>query len=337
MADGSRGAYDGGELEWARNRIGSSVMVEVKRQRDTGMNFGADALEWLARTTGVAARHLGIVRMQGATSSSVFLIQCVSGTTSRRYVLRVLDNEEWLAEEPDLAAHEAAALEEARRAGLRAPNPVAYSSVDAGFGAPVVLMSFLEGRIVLRPADFQAWLDGLAGQLASIHRHTADTFQWRYRSWVDESALTPPAWTTIPRVWERAIERVLGTAPDARPVFIHRDYHPANVLWHNGAVSGVVDWINACRGPAQVDVAHCRINLAQMFGPAAATQFLDAYTRLADEFEHSPYWDVEAILDMCTPEPEFYPPWRDFGLGTIHPQALRQRVDTYLERVMLRN
>ena len=146
-------------------------------------------------------------------------------------MLRVLDNREWLADEPDLASHEAEALDEAERAGLSAPRLVAYADNDVGFGAPVVLMSFIEGRIELRPRDFEGWLAGLAGQLAAIHRHAADAFPWRFRSWVNRSALAPPSWSAIPHVWERAIDFWLRANPKGRAVFIHRDYHPTNVLW----------------------------------------------------------------------------------------------------------
>jgi aminoglycoside phosphotransferase (APT) family kinase protein len=300
------------------------------------MTFGPDAREWLARSIGAPTRHLDIVRMKGSTSSSVFMIQCPRDGTPRRFVLRVLDNGQWLADEPDAAVHEAGALTEARKAGLRAPSLVAYASHDVGFGAPVVLMSFVEGSVELRPTNFQGWLNGLAGELAAIHRHTANSFAWRYRSWVDKAVLEPPAWTKIPHAWARAIDLVCGAEPDVHPVFIHRDYHPTNVLWHEGAVSGVVDWINACQGPAGVDVAHCRTNLAMMFGPTAADRFLAAYLDVADGFDYHPYWDLESLCDMCLPQPTFYPPWQDFGLDTFTPEALRRRVEAHLERVMRR-
>ena len=306
--------------------------------------FSDDALAWLGREIGVAGRGLDVVQMQGSTSSSLFLIENPRGAAPQRYVLRVLDNREWLAEEPDLASHEAAALDEAQRAGLPAPRLVAHTSDDVGFGAPVVLMTFVEGRIELRPPDFQDWLHGLAGQLAEIHRHPADGFPWRYRSWVNRAALAPPPWSTAPHVWERAIELWLNVGQvgnlsyaEVRTVFIHRDYHPTNVLWRGGAVSGVVDWINVCRGPAGVDVAHCRTNLAQMHGPEAADRFLDAYLNVADGFVYDPYWDVDSVLDMCLPQPSFYAPWQQFGLDMIAPELNRRRVDTYLERVMIRS
>jgi aminoglycoside phosphotransferase (APT) family kinase protein len=296
------------------------------------VTFGEQAHDWLTQSIGVAPGKLELVRMKGSTSSSVFLVR---GDALQKFVLRVLDNSAWLADEPDLAAHEAAALEEAQRAGLRAPSVIAHASGEVGFGAPVVLMSFMEGKIELQPVDFEGWLEGLAIELATIHQHAATTFQWRYASWVEREKLAIPTWSRSPHLWERAIELVCGAEPDARQVFIHRDYHPTNILWSQNTVSGVVDWINACRGPAGVDVAHCRTNLAFMFGPSAADEFLKLYSEHAEGFEYNPYWDVDDLLDdKCLPEPGFYPPWKDFGLDEIAPEVLKQRVDAYLESII---
>ena len=122
---------------------------------------------------------------------------------------------------------------------------------------------------------------------------------------------------------------------ETRVVFIHRDYHPTNVLWHSGgAINGVVDWINVCRGPVGVDVAHCRTNLAQMYGPETADRFLDAYLVAAEGFVYDPYWDIDSLLDMSYPEPTFYEPWEHFGLKRIAPEETMRRIDAYLERVM---
>lgn len=298
------------------------------------MTFAPEAYAWLAHALGAIPSSLDLTRLQGATSSSLFLVQFMRGGEAQRFVLRVLDNPAWLANEPDLAAHEAAALKEAQKAGLAAPRLVAYAADDVGFGAPAVLMSFMEGRIDLTPVNFQAWLAGLARALASIHGHPGHGFAWRFRSWVNRPLLAPPAWTTIPCAWERAIERVCGPEPAAPLVFIHRDYHPTNVLWQDGAVSGVVDWINACQGPAGVDVAHCRTNVAVMYGPAAADQFLAAYAKADPGFVYDPYWDLDSLLDTCLPTPLFYPPWQVFGLDFLAPAVLASRVDAYLESVM---
>jgi aminoglycoside phosphotransferase (APT) family kinase protein len=213
--------------------------------------------------------------------------------------------------------------------------PVAFLAEEVGFGAPVVLMTFLEGAVELRPADREAgcrrW-PASSGRSTAIRRAAA----WQYASWVDMANLAPPTWTARPRAWERAIAVVGRGGPQADPVFIHRDYHPTNVLWRDGAISGVVDWVNACRGPAAVDVAHCRTNLAVMYGIAAADRFLEHYREAAAGFVYDAYWDLHSLLEWCFPELEFYPPWQDFGLAVIPQETLRQRVEAYLQSVLSR-
>ena len=117
--------------------------------------------------------------MKGATSSSVYLITCHRAHETQRFVLRVLDNQPWLANEPDLVEHEAATLREARAAGLPAPELVASALEDVGFGAPALLMTHLEGQVVLRPKDSTIWLRDLAATLARTHRHAAKGFPWQ--------------------------------------------------------------------------------------------------------------------------------------------------------------
>ncbi|WP_324604552.1 phosphotransferase [Streptomyces sp. NRRL F-525] len=73
-------------------------------------------------------------------------------------------------------------------------------------------------------------------------------------------------------------------APRYEGRFLHRDFHPGNVLFdvpsRNGAglgISGVVDWVQTSWGPADLDVAHCSTNLALLHGPAWGLRFPEAY------------------------------------------------------------
>ena len=85
--------------------------------------------------------------------------------------------------------------------------------------------------------------------------------------------------TTADPTWN--IEIVNAPWPEVRECFIHRDYHPVNVLWQDSQVNGIVDWPNACRGPAGIDVAWCRVNLRSTHGVAIADRFLDLYCAAA--------------------------------------------------------
>ena len=73
-----------------------------------------------------------------------------------------------------------------------------------------------------------------------------------------------------------------------------RDFHPGNVLWRRGAVSGVVDWQGACVGPAVADVAHCRVNLLG-FGVGAVQQFTAAWQQETGAAYH-PWGDIVTIV-----------------------------------------
>ena len=62
---------------------------------------------------------------------------------------------------------------------------------------------------------------------------------------------------------------------------VHGDYQHFNVLWHEGRLSGVVDWPNAATGNRGSDVGHCRLNLAVLFDAATAGDYLVRYERAA--------------------------------------------------------
>ena len=69
-----------------------------------------------------------------------------------------------------------------------------------------------------------------------------------YHRFYEPETLVPPAWSTRPRLWERAFAVAAGPPPDDRACFIHRDYHPGNTLWTGGRLTGVVDWIGGSWG-----------------------------------------------------------------------------------------
>jgi aminoglycoside phosphotransferase (APT) family kinase protein len=293
-------------------------------------------VEWVQGVLGAAFRIHAILPAQGATSSSVYFVTGVQAGRLDKYVLRLHTNREWLREEPDLAGHEFAILKKARSCGLPSPEPIAVAEDDTACGVPAVLMSFVAGRIELRPDDFELWLMQLAENLARIHSFRADDLPWKYRSWTRKTDLTPPVWSTWPGLWARAIDFVLHGEPAFEPVFIHRDYHPTNVLWTSGRLTGIVDWVNGCQGPAGVDLAHCRLNLTAMYGPSVAEKFLDAYRQATGgRYVHHPYWDLDAILDIL-PDPGLYPPWKEFGLELIPQEELRARDDELLRAIVNR-
>jgi hypothetical protein len=77
-------------------------------------------------------------------------------------------------------------------------------------------------------------------------------------------------------------------------VLVHGDFHPGNVLWRWGTVSGVVDWQAAGTGRAVTDVAHCRVNLLTL--GAGASERFTAWWQEASGDTYHPWADVVTII-----------------------------------------
>ncbi|AZI44589.1 aminoglycoside phosphotransferase family protein (plasmid) [Deinococcus psychrotolerans] len=285
-------------------------------------------LSWLGRVV-PDAKLSRVQPLAGSTSASVYRLDFSNRSSA---VLRQFDVlPDWLKLEPDLALHEARSLEWAAQMSLPTPKLLAFDESGEQCGVPSVLMSHLTGTVELNPPNLTGELDQLAAALSEIHRVSPTDFGWAYAPYADLSKLTVPTWTTAPRAWAGAIELLQGPRPTFTPCFIHRDFHPANVLRQSGQVSGVVDWVNACVGPAAADVGHCRLNLAQMYGLEAADAFRAAY-ECHTGHRQEPYWDALSLADLVDgpAPPKVYAGWPAFGLTGLTDELIRARLDAFL-------
>jgi hypothetical protein len=161
-------------------------------------------------------------------------------------------------------------------------------------------MTALPGRVRWTPRDLPVYLESLVDALLPIHAVRVPPgvavrpFRPHYRS----VPLRPPPATTRPEAWERAIAVHAAPPPADEPVFVHRDFHPGNVLWRGAAVAGVVDWASASVGSPLVDVGHCRVNLVRHLGWDAAEAFRAVYESHAGRTDYDPYWDLMTVVGM---------------------------------------
>jgi aminoglycoside phosphotransferase (APT) family kinase protein len=291
-----------------------------------------DALwQWVTHKLGAPAER--IERLTGSTSSTLYRLRA----SDAAYVVRIFDNRQWLAEEPDLARHEAAALLKVHPTAIPSPAVIAYDETGAECGGlPAIIMTLLPGQVVLQPPDLDAFLRQMAETLAAIHALPVDGFPWAYFPWGRIRGQSVPEWTAVPEAWAQAIAIAEGPEPAYQTVFLHRDYHPGNVLWQNGRISGVIDWPNACRGPAGVDLAHCRTNLVALYGIDHADRFLAYYQQAAGpDFGYDPYWDVIGLVAELAYPVEVYAPWEEaFGLEGLTVQRVQAGLDSYVTRVL---
>jgi prepilin-type processing-associated H-X9-DG protein len=254
----------------------------------------APALRWCEGAVGRGAEVIGLAPLPGGTASAVHAVDVRDSRGHvRRLVLRRFVRRDWLEEEPDAPRREAMALEIVDRCPVPTPQLLALDARAESTDVPALLMTRLDGSIEWDPAELEPFLGRLAAVLPDIHATTIppgaalpDYLPYQPRP------ARPPSWSARPEVWLRAFEVFDGPAPRHERCLIHRDYHPGNVLWADGAVSGVIDWSNASVGSPNADIGHCRLNLAGYIGIEAAERFLE----ITGRDNYHPYWDIVAAL-----------------------------------------
>ncbi|MFD1412630.1 phosphotransferase family protein [Oceanobacillus jeddahense] len=225
---------------------------------------------------------------------------------------------------------EADSLKTAASLTVDTPQCIAVDPDGEVIGKPLLLMRKIEGKVNILPINQTEWLGRLAETLARIHDNSIENFPWKHERYQKADEIEIPAWSSKQGVWERLKEIAMQPEPSYKPIFIHRDFHPTNVLWKDGKVSGVVDWASSCLGHAGIDVGHCRWNLAMLYGVEAADSFLSAYQeKMGYHFSYNVYWDIVSLMDVLEDQPEVYPGWKVFGKTDITVEIMIERMDRY--------
>lgn len=286
-------------------------------------------LDWVERSAG--ARVVAWRRMTGGISSVVHRLTIDRG--GHREVLVLRQYEHAGHDEAALVRDEAATLRAVHDAGLPAPEPMAADADGReSDGRPAILMTRLPGRLDLAPADPEGWLRQIAAMAARIH--DAQVAAPPFRGRTDAAAPVIPASATRPAVWEAASAMLRQQAPEPAPRFIHRDFQHFNLLWQRGRLTGVVDWTMSCTGPADLDIGHCRLNLAVLFGADRAERLRLAYEAEAGRAV-DPWWDLYALA-VYDDEWRRFIPVQVAGRAPVDTAGMTSRVEDLLEATLRR-
>ncbi len=242
---------------------------------------------------------------------------------------------------PGLLGREASVLALlAAEDGVPAPDPVAVDATAEHCDHPSLLMSRLPGRVRVDEEDLERRLDLLADQLARIHRVVPGERPRAYQAWTSPERVRGVRGP----LWERAVDVIRRDPPSYEGCFLHRDFHPGNVLFTGAGeglrVSGVVDWVETSWGPADLDVAHCSTALALLHGPEVGLGFRERYEarggrRLADGPAHL-YWRLLDALAYCPDAAKLAGPWRELGRTDLTPEVLGVRLEGYVRGLVER-
>lgn len=263
----------------------------------------AAALAWAQAALGTPIT--GCVPLSGGMTSTMLALTDVA---DRQSVLRLMTNEPWRSHGPALTRREQAAQRVLSSTPVPAPISLALDAPGETAGVSAHLMTRLPGNVMTEVDD--AAIAAMAELLATIHDVRPPTPLRTYESWAWEAKRVVPEWTQRPATWRRAFDILAEDPPPYDATFLHRDFSHRNLLWSEGAITGVVDWVETSSGPAWLDAAHAATNLAISFGPEPAAAFLAAYGAATGRRPET-YWLVMDTVGFLPPpgqEPLFGAP-----------------------------
>ncbi|WBP90959.1 aminoglycoside phosphotransferase family protein [Kitasatospora cathayae] len=243
---------------------------------------------------------------------------------------------------PAMLEREAGVLRLLEAGAIPAPRLRAVDATGAHCDDPSLVMTHLPGSVrVHEDADVARRTTLLAGQLATLHTlEVPEQERPRpWQAWTSPERVQVPAATERAGLWKRAVELIDREAPAHHACFLHRDFHPGNVLFTGHgpqlAISGVVDWVETSWGPSDLDVAHCSTTLALLHGAPAGLALADAYeqaggTLTADGRDHL-YWRLLDALAFAPDAEKVAVPWRELGRTDLSAPVLAGRLEDYLQ------
>ena len=228
----------------------------------------------------LGGRAISVEALRGGVSAPTGLLTYDRGGGTERAVVRSVSRLASREGALEALARSHALLSVLAADGLPVPTPLYLDPDGSSVGEPVLVLAYLDGAADL-PALSVA-LPAMAELLARVHRFPTEHL-----------GAVPLAVEDDPTGEVRSLlEAIRGADPDSldlrtmspsrAPVLLHGDFWPGNLLWRDGAISGLIDWEDAALGDPERDLATARTELTVALGPDAAIAFRRHYDAVAD-------------------------------------------------------
>lgn len=213
--------------------------------------------------------------LEGGVSSEVFLIIVESKKGEEKIVLRTEGGQP--AE--NSIKTEYLLLEKLHQTKVPCAKPIHLDHSKEILDKDFMLMTYLEGTIEIPKIKNFGFLNKMVGILKNIHNvdtKILPTLPCRFDPTYDLFEFLPNA-----RINKelKAILKGYDTSYSGKPVLLHGDFWPGNILWTKDEISGVLDWEYAAIGDPVSDLAVASLELKYDYGKRGVDRFLDLYSK----------------------------------------------------------
>lgn len=213
--------------------------------------------------------------LEGGVSSEVYLIAVESKKGEEKIVLRT----EGGPPAENSIKTEYLLLEKLHQTKVPCAKPIHLDNSKEILDKDFMLMTYLEGTIEIPKIKNFGFLNKMVGILKNIHNvdtKILPTLPCRFDPTYDLFEFLPNA-----RINKelKAILKGYDTSYSGKPVLLHGDFWPGNILWTKDEISGVLDWEYAAIGDPVSDLAVASLELKYDYGKRGVDRFLDLYSK----------------------------------------------------------
>lgn len=213
--------------------------------------------------------------LEGGVSSEVFLIAVESKKGEEKIVLRT----EGGPPAENSIKTEYLLLEKLHQTKVPCAKPIHLDHSKEILDKDFMLMTYLEGTIEIPKIKNFGFLNKMVGILKNIHNvdtKILPTLPCRFDPTYDLFEFLPNAKINKEL---KAILKGYDTFYSGKPVLLHGDFWPGNILWIKDEISGVLDWEYAAIGDPVSDLAVASLELKYDYGKRGVDRFLDLYSK----------------------------------------------------------
>lgn len=251
--------------------------------------------------------------LKGGVSAQVTALEIEQPDGLTKSMVVRLHGDADLKQNPHVAADEFRLLQILRSAGVAAPAPCYLDQSGEIFPRPYVVLEYVAGAREFAPATLPDYLLQLATHLSRIHAVDCSNLDLSFLP--EQEKIYAGRLRERPAKVDEALSegRIRDTLEAAwplpqrnKPVLLHGDFWPGNILWKDGQLVAVIDWEDAQLGDPLADLANSRLEIVWAFGIEAMHSFTHDYASLTTiDFTDLPYWDLCAALRHASKSAEW--------------------------------
>lgn len=320
------------------------LLLQSDQQRQLGM----ERLESVVKKIDAGGELLAHRPLLGGISASMIAFDMRdSGGTIRHLVMRKA-GARVLAESPEAVSYEFRVLGALKESTVSSPVPVLLDESGDIFKEPYMVLEYLDGcpkydagNSVAQKRDY---VEKMAAALAALHALPCGGSEYSFLT-VQKDRLEkkfskrPEKLDPLLREPELRgiIENNLPLSGLNKPVLLHGDFWPGNVLWQGAEITGIIDWEDAELGDPLYEIAVTRFDLLWVFGRDAMEHFTETYKALmgADvDFGNLPFFELMSAIRPSLRISEWVDGWVDLGRDDVTEETFMECHKYYVDRAL---